>query len=133
MNDNNYDFLSNGVPTYWPTDPRKLPDLLDFFLTSGISRNNCIVESNFDLSSDHTPVITSISTTVINRSPHPKLTSKDTDWNEFRNYIEEDITLKLRLKSKEDLDEAAQYFIKLVQKAAWHSTPQSNPIRQETA
>jgi hypothetical protein len=34
---NSYSFLSSGTPTYWPTDPRKIPDLLDFFVTSGFS------------------------------------------------------------------------------------------------
>ena len=28
--------LSTGDPTYWPSDPRKLPDLLDFFVSNGI-------------------------------------------------------------------------------------------------
>ena len=28
--------LSTYKPTYWPTDPRKIPDCLDFFVTKGI-------------------------------------------------------------------------------------------------
>jgi exonuclease III len=31
MQDNNYSYLSSGTPTYWPTHPAKIPDLLDFF------------------------------------------------------------------------------------------------------
>jgi len=57
MRDSNYDYISNGAPTYWPTDPRKLPDLLDFFVSHGLPRNNYLIHSNFDLLSDHTPVI----------------------------------------------------------------------------
>jgi hypothetical protein len=34
---NNYSYISSGTPTYWPTDPAKIPDLLDFFVTKGIS------------------------------------------------------------------------------------------------
>ena len=34
---NNYSYLSTGTPTYPPTNPNKLPDLLDFFLFAGIS------------------------------------------------------------------------------------------------
>jgi len=37
---NYYSFLSTGTPTYWPTDLNKLPDLLDFFITSKISPSN---------------------------------------------------------------------------------------------
>jgi len=36
----NNSFLSAGSPTYWPTDTNKTPDLLDFFITNGISKND---------------------------------------------------------------------------------------------
>jgi hypothetical protein len=108
MTDNNYDFLSNGVSAYWPSDPAKLPDLLDFFITSGISRNTCLVESNYDLSSDHMPVITSMSTVIINKSPSPWLTSRNTDWTAFKSNLQENINLNQRIKSPEDLNAAAQ-------------------------
>ena len=31
-NDTGCDFISTRKPTYWPTDPQKLPDLINFFL-----------------------------------------------------------------------------------------------------
>ena len=49
----NLDVISTGEPTYWPTDISKTPDLIDFFVTKGIS--TC--KSCFELSSDHSPVI----------------------------------------------------------------------------
>jgi hypothetical protein len=63
--------------TYWPSDPKKVPDLLDFFVIRGITRNNCTIESNAELTSDHTPVIISLSTTVIKKLPPPKLTTRN--------------------------------------------------------
>jgi len=33
----NYTPLSAETPTYWPKDANKIPDLLDFFVSSGIS------------------------------------------------------------------------------------------------
>jgi hypothetical protein len=33
----NYLFLTTGNPTYWPMEPNKQPDLLDFFVTNRIS------------------------------------------------------------------------------------------------
>jgi len=33
------DYVSPGSPTYWPTDPRKVPDLIDFAVTKNIPRN----------------------------------------------------------------------------------------------
>jgi endonuclease/exonuclease/phosphatase family metal-dependent hydrolase len=52
----NYRHLS-GKPTYWPTDRNKLPDLVDFCITKGISPNHVFTKSCFELSSDHTPVL----------------------------------------------------------------------------
>jgi hypothetical protein len=83
------------------------------------------VESNYDLSSDHTPVITSMSTVIINKSHSPWLTSRNTDWTAFKCNLQENIDLNQRIKSPEDLNAPAQYFITLVQKAAWQSTPQT--------
>jgi hypothetical protein len=65
MQEENHLHLSSGEPTYWPSDPNKHPDLLDFFITKGTSSNYADIVSNLDLTSDHTPVIGTISTTVI--------------------------------------------------------------------
>lgn len=45
--------LSTGEPTYWPTDPKKIPDLLDFFVTKGIGYLYTKAEPSFDGSFDH--------------------------------------------------------------------------------
>jgi len=52
---NNYTPLSTGSPTYWPTDLNKIPDLLEFFVTSEISPSYMDILPSYDLSSDHTP------------------------------------------------------------------------------
>jgi hypothetical protein len=83
MQDENLLHLSSGEPTYWPSDPNKLPDLLDFFLSKGISSHYVDIVSNLDLPSDHTPIIGTISTTIIYRSPKPSLYTKHTDWESF--------------------------------------------------
>jgi hypothetical protein len=68
MQDSN-SYISSGTPTYWPTDPAKTPDLLDFFVAKGISAAYTTdIEPNFELSSDHhTPIIRTISSSVITR------------------------------------------------------------------
>jgi hypothetical protein len=42
---------------YWPSDPNKLPDFLDFFILHGTTSNYMKVDSNFELSLDYSPVI----------------------------------------------------------------------------
>jgi hypothetical protein len=54
---NNYATLSTGSPTYWPTNKHKTPDLLDFFITSGISPSYMVIQPSYDLSSEHTPTL----------------------------------------------------------------------------
>jgi exonuclease III len=81
LHENSYSPLSTSTPTYWPTYPGKVPDL-DFFVTSGISKSYMEIEFNLDLSSDHTPVITTISTTIMTTKKIPKLhTAKPTGKN----------------------------------------------------
>jgi hypothetical protein len=37
MESNNLTHLSTGQPIYWPSDKNKIPDLVDFCVTKGIS------------------------------------------------------------------------------------------------
>jgi hypothetical protein len=50
---------------------KKIPDLLDFFITKGISPSYVNTTTSLDLSSDHTPIIAKISTTVFPKNPSP--------------------------------------------------------------
>ncbi|PNF14490.1 hypothetical protein B7P43_G16423 [Cryptotermes secundus] len=84
MQEENYYYMSTGTPTYWPTDPQKTPDLLDFFVTKGLSSTYADVTPSFELSSDHTPVIATISSSVIHKQPTPKLHNNKTNWDTYR-------------------------------------------------
>lgn len=57
MQKKHLDCLSSGQPTYWPTDRRKIPDLIDFCIIKGISRQHAQPKPCFNLSSDHSPII----------------------------------------------------------------------------
>jgi len=60
----NCSYLSTGEPSYWPPDPKKkTPDLLDFFAHKSIASNYMQIAANWDLISDHTPIITTLSNT----------------------------------------------------------------------
>jgi hypothetical protein len=67
----NYSYLSTGELTYWPSDPNRMPDLLDFFLFKNIATHYIQIAANWDLSSDHTPIITTHSTHVLCMPKHP--------------------------------------------------------------
>lgn len=122
--------LSTGEPTYWPTDPKKKPDLLDFFVTKGLSPFFTKVESSLDGSSDHTPAILTLSLTVASREGPILLHNKKTDWEGFRSYLTDHINLRTPLKTADDIEEACKYITNMIQTAAWRNTP-SLPIASD--
>lgn len=83
INPNGAFWLSNCYPTYWPTDPAKIPDCIDFFVNKGINDTFTEIENVNDLSSNHFPIILTLSNGIIRKPPRPKLTSKNTDWDNF--------------------------------------------------
>jgi hypothetical protein len=62
---NNLNYMSAGGPTYWPTDLKEIPDLLDFAITEGISDIYSSIKSNLDMSSDHSPIVITLSNHAI--------------------------------------------------------------------
>jgi len=64
-----------NLATYWPSDNKKIPDLLDFSIIKGIPKDFCRTESCLKLSSDHSPVIFTINSKIMIKN---KLTSSAT-------------------------------------------------------
>lgn len=122
---NKYEYISTGEPTYWPTDRNKIPDLIDFCVTKGITQNYLLAESNLDLSSDHSPVIITISTHIILKSHPPTLYNRHTNWIQFREHLSI-IPTDVPLKTEYDIDEAVELLTCAIQDAAWQATPESN-------
>ena len=67
---NNLNYLTTYEPTYWPTDTNKIPDLVDFFVTKNISPRYVQINSSVELSSDHSPVIATVSLAIIENTPN---------------------------------------------------------------
>lgn len=97
-------FVSTGKSTYWPTDPGKVPDLIDFFITKNISKNYIQIEEDLDLSSDHSPIYLTLSDNVIKKENNPVLINKCTDWNHFKELLESSIKLTVPLKTTDQLE-----------------------------
>jgi hypothetical protein len=71
--------LSTGEPTYWPSDPNKQTDLLDFCVTKGIPSASAVANSCFDLSSDHTPVLITLTPQALPSETSPRLSNQSTN------------------------------------------------------
>ena len=110
----NYSVLSKGTPTYWPTDPRKIPDLLDFFIISGFSPSYADIQPSYDLSSDHPPIITTLSTILMTNRPTPRLHNSRTDWYRYKSEISNQVNGEWKLKIREDIDAAVSKFTNIL-------------------
>ena len=124
--------VSTGQPTYWPSDPNKYPDVIDFCICKGIKPSLIAAQSCLELSSDHSPLIVSIRTTPTQYAP--RLHNKQTNWPLFRTLVENLLPLQIPLKTNTDIEDAVEIFNSCIQKASWNATPLqarklSNPIK----
>ena len=126
IHNNNLKHLSTRQPTYWPSDPRKIPDLLDLCITKGLDTRKFTVASCLELTSDHTPILITMHANVIGQPTKPSLYSKRTDWNYFREILDNQLTLTVPLKTKIDIEEAVINITTAIQNAAWQATPDRN-------
>jgi len=129
LHENNYSYLSTGTPTYWPTDAQKIPDLLDLFITNGISTSYVDIQASLDLTSDHSPIIATINTTISVRQTPPRLHNSQTNWESYRALVRATINPAVKLKEQEDVQIAIDNFTCILQHAAKVATPCRNPQR----
>lgn len=113
---------STGKPTYWPTDRKKIPDLLDFFISRKIATNFINVEDNYDLDSDHSAQILTLSEKIIRKQRNPSLHNKTTNWDGFKCQLTETIDLNIDLSTPNQLEEAVAEFTSLIQNTVWNNT-----------
>jgi len=115
-------FHSSGKPTS-PSDTKRTPDLIDFFITKGLSEYYSDIDESCNIASDHTPIIMTVSETFSVREATCRLTNQRTHWKVFRNELESNIELGMLIKTPLQLKEEVENFISNVQEAAWISTP----------
>jgi hypothetical protein len=115
MENNKYSFVTTATGTYWPTDQRKTPD---FFVTFGISESYLDITASYDLSSDHTPIVVTVSECIINKQPTPKLHDRKTDWVAYKEATQHGINLHISVKSPHEIEHTTTKFITILQEAA---------------
>uniref|UniRef100_A0A1B0D7Y4 Endonuclease/exonuclease/phosphatase domain-containing protein n=1 Tax=Phlebotomus papatasi TaxID=29031 RepID=A0A1B0D7Y4_PHLPP len=108
MQSKNYVHLSTGQPTYWPSDPQKRPDVIDFGVAGGINPTRCKLTSSLDLTSDHTPVILDLLTRAEVYERSCTLYNKYTDWNVFREDLDDRLMIPNSITSPSELDSAVE-------------------------
>lgn len=130
IKDTKCDVASTGKPTYWPTDPQKIPDLIDFFIYKNINKNYIDIQEGFDMSSDHSSIMLTISERIIIKQSTPTLVNKSTDWESFRISLEKRIELNVPLRNTEQFEQEVAQFVKDIQRSAWENTNEPNIRRR---
>lgn len=114
------DVVSTGHPTYWPTDIRKVPDLIDFGIIKGLTRANIIATPSYDLSSDHSPVILTLlhfnSTHLMTPTHH------FVNWRAYKDIVSNNTSTKTSFRSGTLIDEAINSFNNTLTEAVSKST-----------
>ena len=73
--------------------------------SKGIHVHSIQAVAVFHLSSAHSPVLLTMHTRIIPQNRPPTLRSKTTDWVTFQNYINENFTLKIPLKTDQGIED----------------------------
>jgi hypothetical protein len=83
-----------------------------------------IAKSCLDLSSDHSPVLITLTTHAMYQEKKPSLSNRHTNWDYFRHLINQRLTLNVPLRTEEDIEAAVKSFNDTVQWAGWNATPE---------
>jgi hypothetical protein len=104
INSINGNIYTTGRPTYWPTDRNKIPDVIDFCISKKVLMHYMKIEDSYDLNSDHSPIIMTLSDKIIKKEANPTLPNKFTDWESFQSELNEKIQLNVPLRTTQQLD-----------------------------
>lgn len=121
------EYHSGKEPTYWPTDRQRMPDLLDFFIVKNIDSNYLNIEPRIDLTSDHTPVILNVTTTVNLAAPPLRIHNPNTtDGTIYRNIITTETELKTKINTIEELERQLEQLNMTIHTAVNSATPKKS-------
>lgn len=127
---NHLKVIAPHSPTYWPSHSNRHPDTLDFFITNLPNHFSTELVNLNDPASDHTPVLLLIGAQPTLKQNRPTITPGTTNWNKFRVFISNKITLNTKLKSSSDVDQAITKLSDLIQTAAKDSSTPRAPYSQ---
>ena len=130
IRNSNLNVLSAGKPTYWPTGLNKLPDLLDFAVIKGINTTKLKITTSLELNSDHSPIIIKYTSKPILYNKTESLCNKTSNWQTFKELIENKINCNIPLKTPEHIEQAIVNMTEIIQEAAWTATTHEIKSRQ---
>jgi hypothetical protein len=82
---------------------------VDFCVTKSIPQDFAVAKSCFNLSSDHSPVLITLTAHALNQEKQPGLSNRHTNWDDYRHLISQRLTLIASLETEEDIEAAVKF------------------------
>ena len=83
------------------------------------------------MNSDHSPILQTLRENIIQKENNQVLVNRRTDWESFRQSLEEKINLMVPLRNEEQLDREVEIFLVDIQQSAWENTPEIKGNKRE--
>lgn len=118
--------ISHGLPTYWLTGITK--DCINFFLTEDTVSPYIEIENVSDLPNNHSRIILTTSCHLLQKQKNYHLTNKNTNWDQFREEVHNEINLRINLITTAETDKAIFILQSVIFKTAKKSKPVSSNL-----
>ncbi|KAI8126988.1 putative RNA-directed DNA polymerase from transposon X-element [Lucilia cuprina] len=119
-------------PTYYPHQHGRAPSTIDLVLSNTTLNLNLEV-LEYEIPSDHRPIVCSISLTTVNTVDLSYYNYKLTNWNSFQNYIDNKIVSNTNIyNTKTIIDNELSTLSKIILEARDISTPKLYPSDKVT-
>jgi hypothetical protein len=79
---------------------------VDFCDTKGILQDFTVTKSYFDLFSNHSPVLITLTAHALNQEKQPSLSNRHRNWDDIRRLINERLTLNVSFKTEDNIEAA---------------------------
>jgi hypothetical protein len=112
------------TPIYGRTGHLTGINRVDFHVTKRIPQDFAVAKSCFDLYSDHSPLLITLTAHALNQEKQPSLSNRHTNWDDFRCFINKRLAINVSLKTEEDIEEGVKFFNHTIQWADWNATPE---------
>ena len=99
-------------------------NFIKIFICKNVSSIYASAQGIPDLISNRSPVLLTLSDSILKKHINRPITNKYTDCNSYRDYLSQEINLRIMLKTAMDLEAANDSFINLIKRAAVSATPQ---------
>lgn len=123
MNSHNLEVHNSDSPTYYPTQKRFRPSVIDIYITKNFPQLSK-PDSLPLLTSDHNPVMVTINSRFINTNKIKMYDLNNANWKEYKKYINNKIDLSGHIGSKDDVDNAVIHLQNIMKQAFDNNVPQ---------